>query len=504
MPPNVPPQTAIDELQSRVQKLTSVLGVAKAMAAEHSLDPLLELILDEAAKVVSADRCSLFILDRETDELWSRIAHGTTREIRFPSGTGLAGTVAKTGQSINLPDAYADPRFNRTFDTATSYRTRSMLCVPMRTAKGEVVGVIQALNSSAGAFTSEDEELLTALGSQAGGAIENALLNDEISTLFEGFVSASVVAIEARDPTTAGHSSRVATLTLCLAQSLEMESTGPYAGTLFGPSELQEIRYASLLHDFGKVGVREPVLVKAEKLYPHELEQLKQRLDLARKDRVLDSYKRRLAAVKERGSGALAEIEQEEEARLKQEMAQLEEAIAFVLQCNKPTVLAQGGFERLSQISKIAFNDGRDFAKQLLTDDEVTILSIPRGSLSVAERKEIESHVTHTYRFLQAIPWTRGLKRVPEIAYAHHEKLDGKGYPRAIPGGGIPVQSKMMAIADIYDALTASDRPYKKAVPHPMALEILEREAKGGQLDPELLRIFTEGDVPGRALNKRP
>jgi HD-GYP domain-containing protein (c-di-GMP phosphodiesterase class II) len=471
------------------------------MNAVRDLDSLLPLILREAARVVEADRCSLFILDRERGELWSRVAQGTEKEIRIPIATGIGGAVASTGQVINIKDAYADPRFNRSFDVSNNYHTTSILCVPMRDARGEVTGVIQALNARDGAFDAEDEELLLALGSQAAGAVENTLLHEEISRLFEGFVQASVVAIESRDPTTAGHSGRVASLTVGLAEVTENSPSGPFKGLKFSSTEIQEIRYASLLHDFGKVGVREAVLVKAEKLYPQEIEVLKARFELARKDRQLQSYVRRLDGI--RTGRSLTEVEPEEIARLAKDEKELDEFLEFILQCNKPTVLAQGGFERLTGLSQVSFSDSRERPHALLTSQEVQVLSITRGSLSAVERREIESHVTHTFRFLSQIPWTKALKRVPEIAYAHHEKLDGKGYPRSIPAANIPVQSKMMAISDIYDALTASDRPYKKAVPHELALDILKKESDSGQLDKELFKIFVEADVPKRALKSR-
>lgn len=485
----------------RELKLQSILDVAKAMTAERDLDQLLPLILSQAARVVEADRCSLFVLDRDRDELWSKVAQGTQSEIRVKNGTGIAGTVARTGAVINLPDAYDDERFNRSFDVASGYRTRALICVPMRDAAGDVTGVIQALNKKdEGAFTDEDAELLMALGGQAAVAIENALLHDEIQRLFEGFVQASVTAIESRDPTTAGHSGRVAELTVTMAKMLEHLSTGSYAGTRFDSAELQEIRYASLLHDFGKVGVREHVLIKAEKLYPHELELLRSRFEIARQHRQLQSYARRIEAVRIRGEKALGEIEAEEQERLNAELKELDGLFEFVLSCNRPTVLAQGGFEKLDELTRVKFHDSRGQEKTLLVESEVKVLSIPKGSLSNQERLEIESHVEHTYNFLKRIPWTRSLRDVPEIAYAHHEKLNGKGYPRAIPAPVIPVQSKMMAISDIFDALTASDRPYKKAVPVPLALDILHKEASAGQVDPELLKVFVEAEVPKKAL----
>ncbi len=495
-----PSVSPLQAAMRRVNKLNAVLEVAKAMTAAHELDSLLPLILKEAARVVEADRCSLFILDRHRNELWSRVAQGTKREIRLPLGQGIAGSVAQSGTVVNLKDAYADPRFNRDWDAKNAYRTSSILCVPMRDARGEVTGVLQALNSVHGAFDSEDEELMLALGGQAAQAIENAMLHEEINQLFEGFVQASVGAIESRDPTTAGHSGRVAALTVSLAQMTERAPGGPYRGLTFSSDQIQEIRYASLLHDFGKIGVREPVLVKAEKLYPHELELLKHRFELARRDRQVASLQRKVEALKVRGAREVDAIEAEEQAHLAAALKEIDDAFEFVLQANRPTVLAQGGFEKLTGLSSIGFEDSRARAQVLLTAAEVQVLSIPRGSLSAAERREIESHVTHTYRFLSQIPWTRTLKGVPEIAYAHHEKLDGKGYPRAINTAHIPVQSKMMSISDIYDALTASDRPYKKAVPHVMALDILSKEAASGQLDPELLKIFIEADVPNVAL----
>jgi HD-GYP domain-containing protein (c-di-GMP phosphodiesterase class II) len=501
LPKTEPSLTPLQTALRRLDKLNSLLDVAKAMNAVRDLDSLLPLILREATRVVEADRCSLFILDRERGELWSRVAQGTTAEIRFPVGTGIAGAVATTGEVVNIKDAYDDPRFNRGFDVTNNYRTKSILCVPMRDTHGEVTGVIQALNAIDGTFDSEDEELLLALGGQASGAVENTLLHEEISRLFEGFVQASVVAIESRDPTTAGHSGRVASLTVCLAESTENAPAGPFRGLKFSSTEIQEINYASLLHDFGKVGVREAVLVKAEKLYPQEIEVLKARFELARKDRQMQSYLRRLDGV--RTGRTLSEVELEEVARLSKDEKELDEFLEFILQCNKPTVLAQGGFERLTGLSEVSFIDSRDRPHALLTSQEVQVLSITRGSLSTVERREIESHVTHTFRFLSQIPWTRSLKRVPEIAYAHHEKLDGKGYPRSIPTERIPVQSKMMAISDIYDALTASDRPYKKAVPHVQALDILKSESDKGQLDKDLFKIFVESDVPGRALKSR-
>ncbi|MGI5861669.1 MAG: HD domain-containing phosphohydrolase [Myxococcales bacterium] len=488
------------ELKRRVDKLSAILDVAKAMTAQRDLDRLLDLILTAAARVVDADRCSLFIVDRERRELWTKIAQGTG-EIRIPLDTGIAGYVAQTGATVNIVDAYADPRFNRNVDLSTGYRTRNILCVPMWGVSGEVSGVLQALNKREGAFTSEDEELLVALGGQAAASIDNALLHEEINRLFEGFVNASVLAIESRDPTTAGHSSRVATLTVGLAEKVNATSSGAYADLRFSREEINELRYASLLHDFGKVGVREPVLVKANKLYPFELESLQLRFELARARLESDSYRRQRDLLQRLGEQAAAAVA-EEERRLEGARKELDDILEFIHACNRPTVLATGGFERLAEIGKRAFPDGRGGTKPLLTEHEVRTLAIPKGSLTDEERKEIESHVTWTFRFLSQIPWTRNLRRVPEIAHAHHEKLDGTGYPRNLSAPDIPVQSRLIAISDVFDALTASDRPYKKALPCELALDILRREADGGQLDKDLFQIFVEARIYERVLKR--
>jgi HD-GYP domain-containing protein (c-di-GMP phosphodiesterase class II) len=469
------------DLERRIRKLQSILDVAKAMTAERDVNRLLDLILHEAARVVEADRCTLFIVDKEKDQLWSKIAHGTG-EIRIPLGSGIAGAVAKSGRPVRIDDAYAETekRFNREVDQTTGYHTRTILCVPMLSTTGDVVGVIQALNRADGVFTPEDEELLMALGGPAASAIENAKLHEDIEKLFEGFVNAAVVAIEARDPTTAGHSGRVATLTVDLARKVQAAPPPAYRGLAFRADDLRQLKYAALLHDFGKVGVREHVLVKAEKLYPHQRDLVRARFDLIRARLELERAEARLSG----GTAADAE----------QQLQQLDAYWELVVQANKPSVLDQDQSERLKRLAGLTWRDG-GVERPYVTSEEMALLSIPRGSLSEEERRQIETHVTHTFDFLSQIPWTRMLGRVPDIARAHHEKLDGKGYPRGLRADQIPPESKMMTIADIYDALTASDRPYKRALPAEAALDILSGEAKRGMLDQGLLGVFVESET---------
>jgi HD-GYP domain-containing protein (c-di-GMP phosphodiesterase class II) len=494
----------VDPLQQRVEKLSGILEVAKALVAERDLDKLLTLILQASKRVVDADRCSLFLVDRERGELWTKVAQGMgVKEIRIPLDRGIAGAVATSGQAINLPDAYADPRFNPAVDKQTGYRTKAILCVPMRSIEGEVVGVVQALNKADGThFDGEDEELLGALGGQAAAAVNNALLHQEIEQLFEGFVRASVVAIESRDPTTAGHSGRVARLSVGLSDVLPRagDSAGRWKSSSLSAQERQELRYAALLHDFGKVGVRENVLVKANKLEPLELENLRGRFETIYVQEELAAERMKvqmlLSTPPDEGRGRIAAID----AQLVTKRRELSEMFEFVLSCNKPTVLAEGHFDRLGEIAKTTFQgpfggEQRGF----LSNNEVVKLSVRKGSLTEDERREIESHVTHTYRFLTQIPWTRTLKRVPDIAYGHHEKLTGRGYPRSLKDSDIALPTRMMTISDIYDALTASDRPYKRAMSKDKAYDILADEAKRGEVDGDLLKVFIEADVPGHA-----
>jgi hypothetical protein len=249
----------------------------------------------------------------------------------------------------------------------------------------------------------------------------------------------------------------------------------------FDAPALQQIRYAALLHDFGKVGVREHVLVKADKLYPHELALLRARFDLIR--------------VQLEKEGLAARLEGRDGAEVVARAAELDRFWEVIVAANRPTVLPAEASAALGEIAARTFVDPRGEVRPWLAPGELSLLSIPKGSLSDGERLEIESHVTHTFHFLQQIPWTRALRRVPEIAYGHHEKLDGRGYPRHVAAEGIGVESRMMTIADIFDALTASDRPYKKAMPAQKALDILADEAKRGQIDGALLDVFVGAGV---------
>ena len=507
-------------------ELGELVSIARAISSERDIDKLLGLILEKSRYVTGADAGSVYIVEGQSLNPRERtvrfmVSQNDSIDINFSEHTfpvddkTIVGKAIIKRELINIADLQRE-KVDRRFDASSGYQTRSMLTVPMINQRDEVIGVIQLINRrKEGApprlkapidfddwvvpFDKRSEELTTTLAAQAGISLENTLLYEDIRRLFEGFVNASVTAIESRDPTTSGHSQRVATLTVGLAEMVDRVD-GLYQTVHFTPDHLKEIEYAALLHDFGKVGVRERVLVKAKKLYEDERETLLQRFDYIRKWIEADSTKRKLEMMLRDGPAAIEKHLGELDADEKKRLAEVDDFVAFILKANEPTVMAEGSFERLADIAQHRYVDPRGEPRPFLTPSEMDALKLPRGSLTAQERLEIESHVVHTYNFLENIPWGRRLGRIPTIAGSHHEKLDGSGYPRGLKGEEIRIESRMMTIADIFDALTASDRPYKKAVPLEKALDILGFEVKDGKCDKELLRIFVESKVWQRVL----
>jgi HD-GYP domain-containing protein (c-di-GMP phosphodiesterase class II) len=346
------------------KRLVSLLRVGQAMAAERELDKLLSLIKNETEQALDADRCTVFLYDRERNELWSKVATGldTSEEIRFPAHLGLAGYVVKTGEILNIKDAYEDPRFNKEIDKKTGYITQNILCLPMRNRKMEIIGVFQVLNKRGTHFDKVDEDLLTAISTNAGVAIENATLAKEMKISFDSFVKTLSSTIDARDPITAGHSERVAEYSVLLGEELEMQT-----------NELEALKYASLLHDIGKIGIREDILKK----------------------------------------------------------------------------------------------DGR---------------------LTEKEYRHIQKHVYYTHEILKNVHFERHLQLVPEIAASHHEKMDGTGYHRGLAGHEILLSGRILAISDVFDAIT-SRRHYRNRMAFDKVLTILKRDA-GSHFDPDCVEGF--------------
>jgi HD-GYP domain-containing protein (c-di-GMP phosphodiesterase class II) len=524
------------------RELEELNRVGIALSETHDVERLLALILSKAREITGADAGSLYLAEQiggSTNGSVSNEVNGAkkTRQLRFRltqndsvqfpysehklplTESSMAGYCALHGEVIELADAYRIPKsrpfqFNSSFDEQAGYRTRSLITLPMKNGKGEVLGVLQLINckrnpkarlTNANAvhrqvhpFPERAVRLGLSLASQAAVAFENSQLYRDIENLFDGFVSAAVKAIEQRDPTTSGHSQRVCKMTMALAEAVDREPQGPYADLRFSREQMKELRYATLLHDFGKVGVREEVLVKAKKLYPLQFSRLLDRFDYIRRD-----TQARIAEQKvELLLGQLRKKEAEARARLKllddegnRLIAELDRYAEFITRVNEPTILPSSEFELLTEISQKTYRDPRGAERPYLTSEEVRYLSIPRGSLDTAERRQIESHVTHSFNFLAQIPWTPEYRGIPEIARAHHEKLNGKGYPNSLTAAEIPVQAKMMTICDIFDALSASDRPYKRAVPTDRALEILKLCVRDEEIDPELFRLFLDAQV---------
>ena len=511
-------------------ELSELNAIGIRLSAERNPRDLIETILTKAREITNSDAGSLYLVEDEPDgtrDLRFVLAQNDSaavpfRAARLPlTSESVAGHVALTGTILNLEDAYRPPagapfRINQSFDEETGYRTRSMLVVPMRTPEGETIGALQLINckpdfaarlapgaASEGAvqkFTARHEQLAGSLASQAAVAIQNRRLYENIRELFEGFVKASVTAIESRDPTTSGHSARVANLTVGLATAIDRAADGPHRLTRFTAEEMTELRYAALLHDFGKVGVREQVLVKAKKLLPGELDRIRQRVELIKRGLALRYADKKIEHLVEKGRRRYAIQAAAFDAELAAYLARLDQSLAQIVAANEPAVLPRDFEAGIERLAVDVFEDHLGNRESVITRAEAEILAIPRGSLTPEEFKEIQSHVKHTYEFLARIPWTREFRRIPEIARSHHEKLDGTGYPEGRRADEIPIQSRMMTIADIYDALTAADRPYKKSIPPSEALDILEQERQAGHLDGALLDVFVEARIYEQAL----
>lgn len=514
-------------LARKSRELHEVNKIGVALSAERDIDALLALILGKCREITAADAGSLYLLERGKDDdsvaddrLRFKLAQNDSVVVSFEEfeipldQTSIAGYVALTGDIVNVADAYhlspgTPYTISRSFDQQSGYRTKSMLVVPMLDHRGQILGVVQLINKKSDPravlqppaaaeaqvvpFTGIDEELVSSLASQAAVALENTRLIQGIKDLFDAFVRASVTAIEARDPTTSGHSERVAVLTVGLAEAVDRSDGGSLRAVRFSRDQVQEIRYASLLHDFGKVGVREKVLIKGKKLYVGEVLLIRQRFAYIKRTLESEHLRAKLARV-QAGQADAALLGEMDRAHLERQ-AEIDALLRMVQHANEPAILEDESFRALMALPARQFVDLEGNHQPFLTPDELEALSITRGSLSSAERRQIERHVTHTYRFLSQIPWTGEYRRIPEIAYAHHEKLDGSGYPRGLTADQIPLQSRMMTIADIYDALVAWDRPYKKSVPPERALDILHEEAAAGKLDAELLALFVAARV---------
>ena len=530
-----------EELEQARAELRELNKIGMALMSERDPDRLLGLILTQARRLTTSDGGSLYLVETDADGTerlhFLRSQNDTLPNLPSPDitlpldETSVAGYVALTGKPVILDDVYDIPEslpfsFNRAaFDEKFGYRAKSQLVVPMVNHKDRVVGVLQLINRKSDPegtvrteedadrwvlpYTEREVNIVQSLAGQAAISIENGQLYRDIENLFAGFIKAAVTAIDRRDPTTSGHSVRVTELTCDTAAVINAQTEGRFKDVHFTEAEMKQLRYAGLLHDFGKVGVREEVLVKVKKLPPVLGARVEARFALIRKTletraaaRLVDLLAGPATDGTDEGEEDVPRQMREIEAEVASELDNLDRYWKAVQEANIPRVLPEDAAGILQEIAQRTFIAPDGSEQPYLTPEELHFLSIKRGNLDEDERKQIESHVIHSYDFLLEIPWTEELSRIHEIVRGHHEKLNGKGYPDGVTGDELSLETKIMTVCDIFDALTASDRPYKKAMPVDKALSILRMEADEGALDSDIVELFIASEVYRKVLER--
>jgi HD-GYP domain-containing protein (c-di-GMP phosphodiesterase class II) len=508
--------TAADDL---VQRLDQLNAIGASLSAERDINRLLEAILTAAKTITRADGGTLYRMTEErslrfeimrTSSLKFYLGGTTGNPIPFypiqlhkdgkPNNSMVAAYVALTGRTVNIADAYTAEGFDfsgtRAFDAKTGYRSKSFLTVPMRNHQGETIGVLQLLNAQdplsgeVVAFSSSDQRLAESLASQAAVALTNRMLINQLESLFESFISLINGAIDEKSPYTGGHCQRVPVLTMLLAEAVNETSEGPLADFRMSDKDRYELKIAGLLHDCGKVTTPVHVVDKATKLETifDRVQLIDTRFEVLKRDAEIDSLKRR---------SALSPMEiVEEEARLREHLRCLDDDRKFLHACNVGSErMRDDDIEHVKRIAKYRWRDVSGHDADFLTADEVKNLTIRAGTLTEEERKIINHHIVATIRMLEALPWPKHLTNVPEYAGGHHERMDGKGYPKGLTREQMSVQARCMGIADIFEALTAKDRPYKKGKTLSESLEILGKFKLNGHIDPDLFDIFVRRKV---------
>lgn len=483
-----------------IKKLTKI-GVL--MTSERNISKILEMILRESIELSNCDGGSIYI--KEIDEnsipvIKFKNAINFSRKIEFKEFSlnldknSIAGFVALNGEILVLDDVdNIDPilelKYNDSFDKMINYKTVNMAVIPMISYDNEVVGVLQLINKRKNAhlnlmnlnevkeqidsFNSEELEIIESLAAQAGILIERTKLYDEIQELLGSFIQAMVATLDTRDITTSGHSKRLAGYALKFAEVINQVDYGVYKDIFFSKEEIKELYYSALLHDIGKIGVKEAVLQKRTKLTENTIETLEYRFRflinaLALKNELNDFEK---------------EIVEKPEKYL--------DIIRLIN--NKPFITDEEE-DILQKINNLEVNfNGIKY--KFFKKEEIENLTIKKGNLTDDEREEINSHVSYSYKILKDIKWIKELKNIPDIASSHHERIDGTGYPRRLKGNEISIQAKILAILDIFEALTARDRPYKPPMSVEKAIEIIKKEVEDNHLDKELFQIFMQEKI---------
>jgi len=465
------------------EEFRSVSELGMRLAGSLDTSALLPAILTEARRFTRSEAGTLYV--RRGDKLAFEVAqndaldHDHDGKVELPrlelamDGSSLAGLAASERRTLNVEDAGRHPSFSRSSRDRFHYEVVSMLVVPLADERG-VAGVLQLMNSRNEAgrivpYTERSAYLCEVLASHAATAMHVARLHDDLRRVFDSLVHYTAAAIDARDPSTAGHSARVGSYSVALARAMGS----------FTEEQLREIRFAAIFHDVGKLGVRECVLAKSDKVPPEEMRVIAMRVEAACEAEMARAWK---ASRGEEGHPAVAAARASCEA--------LMDDLAFLERVKVPSWLDDADVVRLERIAASTWQDWRGGTQSLLNLGELEKLAVRRGNLTESERREIEHHVTLSWRFLQKIPFPPELRQVPEIAYMHHERMDGSGYPRKLKGDEILMQARLITMADVYDALTAQDRPYKKAMSPEKALAVIEHEAGLGLHDQDVVAVL--------------
>jgi len=503
-----------ERLGGQIIKLSDI---GRALSGVYDLNTLLEMIVDQARNFTNADAGTLYIMENNTlrfqivqnDSLKIRMGGKTGETIPFPpvelKESNVSAYVALKGQAVNIPDVYDTDLFDFTgpkkFDQSMGYRSKSMLVIPMKNHENDVIGVLQLLNATNPVneevipFSKDYVNLSESLASQAAVAITNAKLISTMSELFEAFVKVMATAIDEKSPVTGGHIRRVANLTLTMAEFINEHEEGIFKAKKFSPDQMYELRIAAYMHDIGKVTTPVEIVEKAKKLQTifDRIHYVRLRMDYIIQKVKLEGQQRKIDLLeKDADKTEVEKIETDLNIKIKE----LQDIRSFINKCNEPgEFLEDETLERLKEISQRTYLDNEGKEQPFLTEDELLNLSIRRGSITEAERKKMQDHAAVTLRMLKQIPFTKKLKNIPNFAGAHHEFINGNGYPLGLKGDEIPFEGRLMAVTDIAEALTASDRPYKKAMPLDTVYRILRSMSEKGELDNDLVELFINKEI---------
>ena len=508
------------------RRLEQLNGIGAALSRERDIDRLLENILEAAKTITSADGGTLYSVTEDqsalkfeilrTDSLGIRLGGTTGKPIDLPllplrtadgapNDSLVAAHSAIHDRTVNIADAYSAAGFDfsgtRAFDQRTGYRSQSFLTVPMKNHDRELIGVLQLINArdpdtgDVITFSQADQSLAESLASQAAIALTNRLLITQLERLFESFVNLINLAIDEKSPYTGGHCQRVPALTMMLAEAVDATREGPLAGFSMTDRDRYELKMAGLLHDCGKITTPVHVVDKATKLQTiyDRIGLVDTRFEVLKRDAELAALRRQLAlrpVVDARAEG-------QELQALQHDIHALEEDREFLRRCNTGTeAMRPEDQQRVRDIAAMRhWRNPQGVQTSFLTAEEVENLTIRSGTLNQAERDTINYHIVATIKMLETLPWPRHLQNVPEYAGGHHERMDGKGYPRGLTREQMSLQARMMGIADIFEALTAADRPYKSGMTLSQALAIMCRMRDNGHIDPDLFEVFVRERV---------